>query len=198
MRLRKTEKKDVWQGAWLAIYEMDWGRWVLGGKWENMAYELFRLSWHHIVEDLLESNREYGTAKKISFQTRGEKKYCGVTHKRQRKINKDWHGDRERGWKVDYLWVHLKCASWSCCWSGLDASMWILTAYWRRQRLCSLRWWLHTSSRNKQSGKHPEEGEAINVHPGTNKGSHKHVCHSDFTSPPFRGLQRIQDTQVTT
>lgn len=31
--IEDDRKKDVWQGAWFAIYEMDWGHWVLGGKW---------------------------------------------------------------------------------------------------------------------------------------------------------------------
>lgn len=133
------------------------------------------LDYHNIILllGLLESNQGYGIAKKkkkISFQTRRKnihthtyiyrERESWVTHKRWRKINKDWHGDRRRGWEVDYLWVHLKCASWSCCWSGLDVLMWIPTAYWRRRRMCSPRWRLHMSLRNKRSGKHPERGEA--------------------------------------
>lgn len=38
------------------------------------------------------------------------------------------------------------------------------------------------SLRNKQHGKHPGSREAVKHHPGTYKGSYKHVPHSYFTS----------------
>lgn len=139
-RLWETEKiKDVWQSALLAVYEMGRGHLVLGRKWKNLAYESVRLSWHDIVQ-----SNQGGDTVKIFFPFRNRRKYKQVKHKRQREINK------ERGWRVDYLWVHLRCASWSCCWSGLEVLIWVVTVYWSWHRVCfgggGLTWASETSS----------------------------------------------------
>lgn len=110
------------------------------------------------------------------------------THKTGRNEWRGWH--RKRGGNVDYLWGHPRCASWSCCWSGLEVLIRVVNVYWR--------WQPHTSLRNKQRGKHPGNREAVNHHPGTYKSSYKHVPHSYFTPLLDSASQHIQDTQVST
>lgn len=97
---------------------------------------------------------------------------------------------RERGWRADYPWVHLRCASWSFCWPGLEILIRGVTAHWR--------WQPHTSPRNKQRGKHPGSREAVKHHPGTYKASHKHASHSYFTCLLDAASRHIQDIQVST
>lgn len=167
------------------------GSWVGNGKTLHMRV----LDYHGMISFSEVKLNQGGETRKYSFQSKpGEN--ASKTQKTQRNKQREWH--RERGWRVDYLWVHPRCASWSCCWSDLEVLIWVVTVYWSWQRLCSRRWQPHMSLRNKQRGKHPGNGETVNHHPGTYKGSYKHASHSYFTSLLDSASLHIQDIQVST
>lgn len=57
----RQKKKDMWQSAWWAIYEIDSGHSDPGRKWKTSVYEMFRLSLE--VESVPVSSQEADTGR---------------------------------------------------------------------------------------------------------------------------------------
>lgn len=129
MKIRgRRKKKDMWQSARWAIYEMDSGHSVLGIKWKTSEYEMFGLS-------LEVANQGGNTA-------RSQIRKCIERRFKQERQSKPEDCTRESERLITF-----GLTSWSRCWGGLEALMRTVTAYWSR-RACIQR-------RRRLSGNRP-------------------------------------------
>lgn len=110
----RRKKKDVWQSARWAIYEMDSGHSVLGRKWKTSEYEMFGLS--------LEVANQGGDTGRSEIRKYIERRF------KQERQRKPEHCTRESERLITF-----GLTSWSRRWGGLEALMRTVTTYWSRR-----------------------------------------------------------------